>query len=529
MLKPQGHPLLNAAAPIGIISGEGARFPTAPGGHEALRQELNQLRLPFEEVRGHYGAPERSFIVHGVPRAKLFELGKKYGQESVIHGNAGQHEFIYTNGDDEGYAHPGLPTYETWAAGDPGPDDNFTKLPDGSSFRLHFDFNKKHPSGLGTPAQHPMLAAGGLSRHEIGYGLYQALSKVAKNIEPNLLPRGIAVANEKDPTIPELMHGLYQGLKKTEAELLALTKKEAEQNEAQLVKGEKNYDCVKCGEQVRGLHRKDHALDEHKRGGTSYKLTKNAGCDPLAMKIGDGAISDPSTEKSHAGKPFKKASCKTCGKSLCKCGDMSAKKYEMPAGSSPTSPGPKPGKTPDQLPKPSIPAPGSGGQIKKAAMPGSAPKAPGAAPKMPGATAKPTMPKTPKPPVMGAGTPAPNVKSEIRKDLQWKGPFAGAPKPAAAAAPISAAPSVPQMLPKPPPTMPGVISATPGTTIPGLGAAKPAAPAPVKTMAERVAAKVPASSPSALTPAQASAPPLFSQPTAPPPPSTTPGLFPNKK
>lgn len=761
------------------MSGENPRFP-ASGGHAELLAELHQLQLPFEEVNGHYGSPERSVIVHGIPKQKLYELGKKYGQESVIHGQAGQHEYIYTNGADDGLSHPGLSTYETWSKEQPDqPDDNYTKLPDGSSFRLHFDFDKKQQSGLGKrspswPGQyewhdghtthhalglkkdegklpHPHTAmqpkpvndqaagkgvasyaefakpfgaiddkakasggsdlfhydyhgknqavnqlvaqhgfqtyyAGGshgkpdlanknyntghlmvyspepgsggdfgnqeytdswrkvhelahaltypdlnsvygegrrigklavhrtqheaeravhwewlaahkqrelnkhlgihvpdevfhkelntvmhdaahravtgkftepseegfvphshkvpletsmnlvrqhaaklgvkdrhsltpkpaapvaqpaptLTRHEVGHALYQVLVKAAQNIEPNLLPRGNSVANEKELTVSEFMSGLYAGLKAKEAELLALTKAEAAQNEAVLVKGEQNYDCVKCGEKVRGLMRKSHSLDDHK-GKAVFKLHKAADCGPMDKQLGDGGISDASGEKGYAGKsPFKK--------------------YDMPAGSAPTSPGPKPGKTPDQKGKPSIAAPGSGGQIKKAAMPGSAPKPPGGAPKAPGATASPISAKLPKPPVMGAGTPAPNVKSEMTKAMQWKGPFGGAPK-AAPATPISAQASVPQMMAKPLPTMPGTIMGTPGVKIPGVGAPKPAPAAPVPTGAAKAASKMPPPVPG-LTPAQAAAPPLFSKPTAAPPPSTTPGLFPRKQ
>ncbi len=141
---------------------------------------------------------------------------------------------------------------------------------------------------------------------------------------------------------------------------------------------------------------------------------------------------------------------------MCKCGSCSRmEKYakgEMPAGSDPTSPGPKPGVTPDDK-KPKMAAPKSqeGGNdgtdvkpMKKAALPGAAP-AP-AAPKLPGAGGGmpkpaaagglPKLPKLPgmgkpagaapgglpkpaapaggaKPPAMGAGTPA--LKTEMKK------------------------------------------------------------------------------------------------------------------
>lgn len=772
------HPLLKPLKPIGVMSGENPRFPSLPGGHEGLKSHLDKLGFPYEEVLGHYGSPERSLIIHGIPRAKLFELGKKFGQESVIHGDAGHHEFIYTNGPDEGLAHPGLPTYETWTKDQGTPDDYWTKLPSGDSFRLHFDFDKRNPTGLGRPrkpswpgqydwhdgstehhraesvatglkkhdppklAAHPHTAvqpkphandqaagkgvatyaefahpfgtidekarnsggsnlfhydyhgknaavndlvakhgfqvyyAGGAHgkpdlanknyntkhlmvyspepgsggdfgnrdytdswrkvhelAHALAYpqlnaiygegrrigklgvhrtqneatravhwewlaahkqrelnahlgihvpdevfnrelntvmhdaahravtgkftepseegfvphshavpletslnmvrhharrlglmGAHDLLPKLGKS-ERNLLPRGKSVANEKELSGPEFLQGLYKGLKQKVAEIEALNKAETALNAQEtLLKNEKQYDCGHCGEVVAGRDRKAHLFDSHEpRTPAKFRLSKaepvkkNADCEPMAMsvekKLGDGGIADPSTEKGH----MNKKECKLCGESLCKCGDVEkyAKGEYGPAGSSPTSPGPKPGKTPDEKSTSKvIEAPGSGGEIKKTAMPGA--PAP-AAPKMPSAAA----PKAPKPPAMGAGAPAPNVKSEIRKDLVWKGPFGGKS--------ISAQPSTPQMLAKPAPTMPGILPASPGTTIPGLGAKSPAPAAPVKTMAERVAAKVPASDPAALTPAQASAPPLFSKPTAPPPPSATPGLFGGKK
>lgn len=137
------------------------------------------------------------------------------------------------------------------------------------------------------------------------------------------------------------------------------------------------------------------------------------------------------------------AECK--GDAMCKCAKCEGMdkwaKGEMPAGSAPTSPGPKPGITPDdKKPKMAAPKTQAGGNdgtdIKKAALPGAAPapaaggapKLPGAGmpkmPKMPklpgaGASAKPAAPAAPvggaKPPAMGAGTPA--LKNELVKGV----------------------------------------------------------------------------------------------------------------
>jgi hypothetical protein len=94
--------------PVGMISGENPRFPSVPGGHEALKRDLDTMGVQHEETQGHYGAPERSFIIYGLPREHLVALGQKYGQEAVIHNEGGKREFIYTAGPNAGKMHPGL-------------------------------------------------------------------------------------------------------------------------------------------------------------------------------------------------------------------------------------------------------------------------------------------------------------------------------------------------------------------------------------------------------------------------------------
>jgi hypothetical protein len=167
------HPLFSHANSIGMITGEQPRYGSAPGGHEALKQELRSQGVHVEDTMGQYGGvPERTLLVHGLPRAHLIALGKKYGQEAVIHHENGKREFIYTNGPKEGGIHMGLPTHEQWPEGHEPPKDDYTKVPGHGHVRFHFDWDNM---------QQPHQAASSpvtVTKHEIGHRLYQTLQKV---------------------------------------------------------------------------------------------------------------------------------------------------------------------------------------------------------------------------------------------------------------------------------------------------------------------------------------------------------------
>jgi hypothetical protein len=162
-----------------MITAEAPRFPSAPGGNAALKRDLEQLGLQHVETEGRYGAPENSFIVHGPTREQMFALGKKYGQEAVIHSQGGNHEFIYTGGPHEGGSHPSTGTYDAWNEGDTLPEDYYTKVPGHGAIRFHFDFDKidkKRP--LDTSQYHPVgQQQPQVTKHEIGHKLYLALKK----------------------------------------------------------------------------------------------------------------------------------------------------------------------------------------------------------------------------------------------------------------------------------------------------------------------------------------------------------------
>lgn len=94
--------------------------------HEELRGELEKSGMPYTEVVGHYGGQEPTFLVfhdnteitqktqksimvhhknadEGKKRKKILEeLGKKFNQDSVLHGSAGRNDIVFTSGTHKG-------------------------------------------------------------------------------------------------------------------------------------------------------------------------------------------------------------------------------------------------------------------------------------------------------------------------------------------------------------------------------------------------------------------------------------------
>lgn len=135
------HPVLNGGM-FGIMSGENPHArPVVQGGHHALHGALSKLVLPFEEVKGHYGQPERSFIIHNISEDALKKLGKDFGQESVIHSVGGHHKLHYVTGAKAGHYEEGrgMEFFEK------PPEDFYTELPGHGYFRLHFQQAAAHP------------------------------------------------------------------------------------------------------------------------------------------------------------------------------------------------------------------------------------------------------------------------------------------------------------------------------------------------------------------------------------------------
>ncbi len=129
------HPLFNPGHTVGIMTAESPKFPTQPGGNEALKADLHGLGLHHEPTHGSYGAPENSFIVHNPTREHMYMLGRKYGQEAVVYSQDGKHELLYTHGPNAGkhqLSKPQMHFSQTQ------PKDFYTHLPGKGYVTLHF-------------------------------------------------------------------------------------------------------------------------------------------------------------------------------------------------------------------------------------------------------------------------------------------------------------------------------------------------------------------------------------------------------
>src|SRR6185312_6034309 len=179
------HPIFTGATPVGLMSGDRPSFPSAPGGQDALKQDLDAA-------------------------------GLKYGQESVIHSENGKHQLLYTNGPNEGQHHPSLGTYDYFDANQEPPEDYYTNLPNQGAFRLHFDFNRLENQPLALPTT-PSLTVQPqtVTKHEIDHKLYQHLTKLVKAYEavPGSFsdqdvpaPGAAKAAPQASPSFPWLPH-----------------------------------------------------------------------------------------------------------------------------------------------------------------------------------------------------------------------------------------------------------------------------------------------------------------------------------
>lgn len=111
--------------------------------YDKLRQDLQEAGYKFTEITGHYGAPEKSFLVVNPDRGEMSKLGKKYNQDSVIFGDQGKQEMLFTTGENEGKSHFG----EGWKEV-PDAEDFYSEVPltngQRMKFSLNFDFGKMH-------------------------------------------------------------------------------------------------------------------------------------------------------------------------------------------------------------------------------------------------------------------------------------------------------------------------------------------------------------------------------------------------
>lgn len=183
------------------------------GGREAFFNTLRQAQIAHQETDGKYELPERTALIDHPTREQMFELGHHFGQESVIYGENGQHELIYTNGPNAGRWVRGIPERYKLFPLDKPPKDYYTLIPDKGYARLDFDWNNfQEPKLTGAAAE---KAAQIRAEHE-----QKAVNK-SEQIKPahNLLQVGQesegsnSVADEKEYTIPEVRLALAKAMK----------------------------------------------------------------------------------------------------------------------------------------------------------------------------------------------------------------------------------------------------------------------------------------------------------------------------
>lgn len=155
--QPQPHPVFSGR-PFVMMSGEEPRYPTKKTGHEELKKELINRGRGFEEIQGFYGKPERSFVIYDMPMHEARQLGKDFGQESVVHSDGKSPILLYTNGEDADKFHPsrGFNTFPAVPTDDTG----WSRLMDPSTgkpiyMNIDFDWDKKEPIHKLEGGKHP--------------------------------------------------------------------------------------------------------------------------------------------------------------------------------------------------------------------------------------------------------------------------------------------------------------------------------------------------------------------------------------
>lgn len=138
------HPMTQGGH-FGVMSGQKPRYPvTQHGENAALEKELALRGLQYERVKGRYGGgDEDSYVIHRPTQELMRDLGKRYGQESVIYSKDRNHQLIYTNGANEGQYHPAT-TPDVVVHNQPQ-QDYYTVLPTGHHATLQFNFNQLRP------------------------------------------------------------------------------------------------------------------------------------------------------------------------------------------------------------------------------------------------------------------------------------------------------------------------------------------------------------------------------------------------
>jgi hypothetical protein len=195
---PPRHPAVDGAH-VGFLTAENPRWPSeVDGDNKDLEYDLARMGLRFERVRGRYDDPENSVMVHGIKPQDLYNLGRKYGQESVVLSKGGQNHLLYTHGPNHGKMFSG----EGVSVFDAEPDNYFTTVttPKGP---VHFSYNVDwekpgHVSALGIDAGH-QVEAHSPPQHQVAAAkseMRKALEAGSYNAAPSALVGGAALQRE---------------------------------------------------------------------------------------------------------------------------------------------------------------------------------------------------------------------------------------------------------------------------------------------------------------------------------------------
>lgn len=211
-VSEQKHKAFAHQHPVGMMSAENPYIQGGnKGGHNELVGVLSQAGMPHMHTHGKYNIEEPSVLVDKPTREQMFELGHHFGQESVIYGENGKHEMIFTHGPNAGKWVESIP--EKAQVFKEPPQDYYTHIPDLGYLRLAFDNTKLHePKLTGAAAE---KAAKVRSEHE---------QKAVNKSEPNNPAHNLAlvrqesegsnsVADEKEYNISEVRLALAKAMK----------------------------------------------------------------------------------------------------------------------------------------------------------------------------------------------------------------------------------------------------------------------------------------------------------------------------
>jgi len=124
-----------------IFSAENSPYPDKVKSTATHAEVLSFLKAKGEdahEVQGHYGAPEKSIVVHNPKKPEhIKRLAHSLGQESVIDSDGKNHRLEYLHGVNVGKYAQGSGT--VWHS--QKPKDFYTSLPDGRHFTHNLDFD----------------------------------------------------------------------------------------------------------------------------------------------------------------------------------------------------------------------------------------------------------------------------------------------------------------------------------------------------------------------------------------------------